>query len=57
MLRLTVVDLKLVSDIEKYLFVESTIRDVISMISKGYAEGSSRFLKLSDANKPTSYII
>ena len=57
MLRFTDVNLKLISDIEKYQFVESTIREGISMICKGYAEANNKFLKSCDANKPTSYNI
>ena len=45
------------SDIEKYHFVESTIKSGISMFCKGYAEVSNKFLKLCNVNKPTSYII
>ena len=56
LLRFTDVNLKLISDIEKYQFMESTIRGGISMICKGYPEASNEFLKY-DANKTTSYII
>ena len=49
--------LKLISDIEKYQFIESMTRVVIAMISKGYAEVNSKFSKSYDLNKPTSYII
>ena len=38
MLRLTDVNLKLISDTEKYQCIESTMRSGISMICKGYAE-------------------
>ena len=54
MLRFTVVNLRLVSDIEKYQFIESTIR---SMICKGYAQANNKFLKSYDDKKPTSNII
>ena len=57
MLKFTNVDLKLISDIEKYQFVESMIRDGISMISKDCAGASNIFLKSHGANKPTSFII
>ena len=56
-LRFIDVNLKLISDIEKYQFIESTIRGGISLIGKGYAEGNITFLKSYDVNKPTSYII
>ena len=57
MLRFTDVNLKLISDIEKYRFVESTVRGAISVTSKGYAEANSKFLKSYDAYKPTLYIM
>ena len=57
MLRFTDVNLKLISDIEKYQFIESAITGGISMVCKGYAEVNNEFLKSYNANKPTSYII
>ena len=57
MLRLTDVDSELISDIENYQFVESTIRNNIYVIIKGYAELNNKFLKPKDVSKPTSYII
>ena len=58
MLRFTDVNLKLISDIEKYQFTESAIMGGIAMISKAYAEVNDKFLKSYDANKPTLlYII
>ena len=50
MLRFNDVNLKLISDIEKYQFIEI-------MICKGYIEANNKFLKSYDANKPTLYII
>ena len=49
----TDVNLKLISDIEKYQFFESTIKGGISMIFKGYAEANNKFLK---SCKSTLYI-
>ena len=57
MLRFTDVNLKLISDKERYLFIQRTIRVGIFMICKGYAEANNKFLKSYDAKKPTSYII
>ena len=57
MLRFTDVTLKLISDIEKYKFIESTIRGGISIIYKGYAKAYNNLLKSYDANKPTSHRI
>ena len=57
MLRSTCVNSKLISDIEKNQFVESTIKGGIFMIYKDYSEANKKFLKLYDANMFTSYII
>ena len=57
MLRFNDVNLNPISDIEKYQFTESMIRDGISMICKGYAEANNKFLKSYNANKPTPYVI
>ena len=57
MLKFLDVNIKFISDIEKYQFFESTIRSYISKICKGYAEANNKFLKPYDANKPTCYII
>ena len=57
MLRFTDVNLKLMSDIEKYQFIENKIRGDTSMICKGYAEASNKFFKSYDANKLTLYSI
>ena len=43
MLRFTDINLKLMSDIENYQFIESTIKVYISMICKGYAEANNKF--------------
>ena len=53
MLRFTDVNLKLISDSEKYPFLESMIRRGILMICMGYAEANNKFLKLYDTSKPT----
>ena len=45
MSRFTDVNLKLISDIEKDQFIETTIRGGISKICKGYTEINNNFLK------------
>ena len=57
MLTFTNMNLKIISDIEKYQFIVSTIRYGISMICKECAEANNRFLNTYNADKPTSYII
>ena len=57
MKKVTGVRLKLISDIEKYQFIEKITRGGISMISKGYTESNNKFLKSCNPKKPTSYTI
>ena len=51
MLRFTGVNLKLISDIKMYQFIE-TIKGGISMICKGYAKANNELLKSYDPCKP-----
>ena len=51
------INLKLISNTEKYQFIEITIRGGISMICKSYAEANYNFLKSYVTNKPTSYVL
>ena len=57
LLRFQGVNLKLILDIEKYQFVESTIKGGIALICNGYVEANNKFLKWYDANRPPSYVI
>ena len=43
MLKFLYVNIKFISDTEKYQFFESTIRSYISKICKGYAEANNKF--------------
>ena len=65
MLRFIDVNLKVISDVAKYQFIESTIRGGISIICKGYAEANNKFLNhkmlinllnISSANKHIIYL-
>ena len=56
MLKITKIELELLIDIEKYLFVESGIRGGISQISHRYAEANNKYLKNYDETKEDSYI-
>ena len=57
MKKVTGVRLKLISDIEKYQFIEKITGGGVSMISKGYTEPNNKFLKSCNPKKPTSYTI
>lgn len=50
-------NLKLISDIETFQLIESRISGGVSVIFKSYVAAKNKFLKLCDANKPTSYDI
>ena len=56
MLKITNIELELLTDIEKYLFVESGIHGGISQISHRYAEAKNKYLKNYDKTKKESYI-
>ena len=57
MLKFFDINLKLISDIEKFQFIVCTICGRISIICKGYTEANNKFLKTYNVNKRTSYII
>ena len=57
MLRFPYINWKLISGIEKYQFIKSTIRGGFAMTCKGSGKANYKFLKSHNANKPTSYII
>ena len=56
-LRFTGVNLKLISDIEKYQFIESMIRGGILMIFKGYVKANNELLKSDNPCKAKKLII
>ena len=58
MLRFTNISLKLILDIEKYQYIESTIRGgIYNFLGQGYAEPINKLLKPYNANKPGSFIL
>ena len=56
MLIFTDVNLKLISDISKYEFIESAKKVGISMICNSYCEATNKLLKSYNNNKQKSYI-
>ena len=57
MLRFSDFNLRRISVIGKHQFIESTLRDCISVTFKEYTEISNKFSKFYYAKKLTSYII
>ena len=48
MLKMTEIKLKLISDIDKYHFVEKGLRGGISYISKRFSEANNKYMKNYD---------
>ena len=55
LLKMTGVELELLTDYEKYLFFEKEIRGGICMVSKGYA--NNPMVSTYDSEKPNSWIL
>ena len=56
-LRMTKIKLELISDIDKYYFVEKGLRGGISYLSKKFSEANNKFMKNYDPTKESKYII
>ena len=57
MLKMTGVELELISDLDMYLMVESGIRGGVSMITKKYAEANNPYTPGFDPTRPTNYLL
>ena len=56
MLKMTVVKLEKISDIDKYLFIEKGLRGGISYIAKRYAKTSNKYMNDFDPKEPSTFI-
>ena len=56
MLKMTGVELKLILDIDMYLFVEKEMREGISYIAKRLSKVNDKYMRSSDNKKPSKYI-
>jgi len=57
LLKKTGVELELLTDLEKHLFVERGMRGGISMVSKRFAKANNPLVPDYDPNKPNKYIV
>ena len=57
MLKMTVVKLEKISDIDMYFFIEKGSREEISYIAKRYAKANNKYMSDYDSKKPSTFII
>ena len=57
MLKMTVIKLEKISDIDKYLFIEKGTRGGVSYIAKRYAKANNKCMSDYDSKKPSTFII
>ena len=57
MLKISVIKLELISEINKYYFVEKGLRGGISCISKRFSEANNKYMKNYDSTKEYKYIM
>ena len=56
MLKMTVVKLETISNIDMFLFIEKLLRGGISYIAKRYAKTNNKYMKDYDPKKPSEFI-
>ena len=56
MLKMTVVKLETISNIDMFLFIEKRLRGGISYIAKRYAKTNNKYMKDYDPKKPSEFI-
>ena len=57
MLKMTEIELELISDIDVYLFVEEGMGGGISYIGKRFSKENNKYIKCYDDKKPSKYIM
>ena len=56
MLKMTGIELKLISDINMYLFTERGMRGGISYITKWFSKANNKYMQFHDEKNPSKYI-
>ena len=56
MLKISEIELDLISDIEMHLFIEKGMRDGISYIAKRHSKANNKYMKCYDSSKESKYI-
>ena len=56
MLKMTKIELELLSDIDMYLFIDKGIIGGISYIAKGYSKVNNKYMQSYDDKNPSKYI-
>ena len=56
MLKVTGVELKKISDIEKHLFIEKGLTGGVSYIAKNYAKANNKYMKDYDPKYPSKFV-
>ena len=57
MLKMTDINLELITDIDMYQFIEKGLRRGISYIANRYRKANNKHMKTYDKNSPSKYII
>ena len=57
MLKMTGIELELISDIDMHLFIEKAMRGGISYISKKHSKANNKYMKCYDSSEKSEYII
>ena len=57
MLKMTRIELELVSDFDMHLFIQKGIRGGISYIAKRFSKANNKYMQFYDDKKPSKFIM